>query len=162
MQSTGIWYRSPKGKVSAMTMATKSCVLLADRHRSVADGVSMLLEPVFDTVFMVADEVSLLLGVGRLQPEMVVMDLSLVPGEGLELLQRIRADAPDAKLMVLSIYDEPSIVRSVMNAGADAYVLKRSLATDLVAAVNTLVSGKHYVSPALAAGLVPETEIAGG
>jgi DNA-binding NarL/FixJ family response regulator len=124
-----------------------TCVLLADRHHGLRDGVRGLLETEFETVFMVADEASLLEGAGRLGPAVVVVDLSLSAGDLPGLLRRVSARAPGAKLLLLSVHDEATVAESALAAGADAVVLKRSLANDLMPAVDALLAGKHYLSP---------------
>ena len=124
-----------------------SCVLLADRHHGLRDGVRGLLETAFETVFMVADEASLIAGAGRLKPAVVVLDLSLSAGDLPGLLGRISTRAPDAKVLLLSVHDERTVAESALAAGADAVVLKRSLATDLMRAVDALLAGQRYLSP---------------
>jgi len=124
-----------------------SCVLLADRHHGLRDSVRGLLEAQFDTVFMVATEASLLEGAGRLQPAVVVVDLSLSAGDLSGLLGRIGARAPGAKLLLLSVHDERTVADSALAAGAHAVVLKRCLATDLMPAVDAVLVGRPYVSP---------------
>jgi DNA-binding NarL/FixJ family response regulator len=124
-----------------------SCVLLADRHHGLRDSVRGLLETAFETVFMVADEASLIAGAGRLKPAVVVLDLSLSAGDLPGLLGRIGTHAPDAKVLLLSVHDERTVAESALAAGADAVVLKRSLATDLMSAVDALLAGQRYLSP---------------
>ena len=124
-----------------------SCVLLADRHHGLRDSVRGLLETAFETVFMVADEASLIAGAGRLKPAVVVLDLSLSAGDLPGLVGRIGARAPDAKVLLLSVHDERTVAESALAAGADAVVLKRSLATDLMPAVDALLAGQRYLSP---------------
>jgi DNA-binding NarL/FixJ family response regulator len=115
-----------------------SCVLLADSHAGLTDGMRGLLETEFGTIVMVADETSLLEAASRLQPDMAVIDLSLAGRGGLGWLRAVRERCPELKIVVLSVHDEQSVRRAVMDAGADAFVLKRSIATDLLPAV-TLV-----------------------
>lgn len=122
-------------------------MLLADRHHGLRDSVRGLLETTFETVFMVADEASLLEGVGRLKPAIVVIDLSLSDGNVHGLLARVAARAPGSKVLMLSVHDEPTIVAAVLEAGAAAVVLKRSLSTDLLLAVDALRAGTRYLSP---------------
>lgn len=112
-----------------------SCVLLADRHHGLTEGVRGLLATAFNSVVMVADEVSLLEGASRLEPDVAVVDLSLAPGNGIDWLRTIRERCPGLKVIVLSVHDEQSVRRAVLEAGADAVVLKRSIATDLLPAV---------------------------
>jgi DNA-binding NarL/FixJ family response regulator len=112
-----------------------NCVLLADRHVGLTEGVRGLLTTVFATVVMVADEASLLEAAGRLAPDVAVVDLSLAPGSGLAWLPTIRERCPGLKVILLSVHDEQSVRRAALEAGADAVVLKRSIATDLLPAV---------------------------
>ena len=119
-----------------------SCVLLADRHHGLTEGVRGLLETAFGTVVMVADEASLLEGAGRLRPDVAVVDLSLARDSGLGWLRRLRQRCTDLKVIVLSVYDEQAVRRAAMEAGADAYVLKRAIVTDLLAAVALVRGGR--------------------
>jgi len=112
-----------------------SCVLLADRHHGLTEGVRGLLETAFGSVVMVADEASLLEGAGRLRPDVAVVDLSLAQDSGLGWLRELRRRCPELKVIALSVHDEDSVRRAAMEAGADAFVLKRAIATDLLAAV---------------------------
>jgi DNA-binding NarL/FixJ family response regulator len=130
-----------------VTNYKSSCVLLADRHHGLRDSVRGLLETTFETVFMVADEASLLEGVGRLKPAIVVIDLSLSDGNVHGLLARVAARAPGSKVLMLSVHDEPTVIAAVLEAGASAVVLKRSLSTDLLLAVDALRAGTRYLSP---------------
>jgi DNA-binding NarL/FixJ family response regulator len=126
-----------------------SCVLLADRHHGLRDSVRGLLETEFETVFMVADEASLVEGAGRLRPTVVVLDLSLSAGDLGGLLGRIAERSPGSKVLMLTVHDEPSVADAALRAGANAVVLKRSLATDLMPAVDALLAGKRYLSPGI-------------
>jgi DNA-binding NarL/FixJ family response regulator len=112
-----------------------SCVLLADRHHGLAEGVRGLLETAFGAVMMVADEESLLEGAMRLQPDVAVVDLSLARNSSLGWLQTLRQRCPNLKVVVLSVHDELTVRRAAMEAGADAFVLKRAIVTDLLTTI---------------------------
>ena len=112
------------------------CVLLADRHHGLSEAMRGLLDTEFGTVVMVADEASLLEGAGRLRPDVAVVDLSLAGDRGLGWLRALRQHCPDTRVIVLSVHDEQTVRRAVMEAGADAFVLKRAIATDLLAAID--------------------------
>ena len=118
-----------------------SCVLLADRHHGLSEGVRGLLATAFGSVVMVADEASLVEGASRLQPDVAIVDLSLAGSSRLDWLQALRQVCPDLKVIVLSVHDEQSVRDAVMRAGADAFVLKRAIATDLLGAVDHLRRG---------------------
>lgn len=113
-----------------------SCVLLADRHHALAEGVRGLLETAFGSVVMVAEETSLLEGAVRLQPDVAVVDLSLSQGRSLDWLRALKERCPDLKVIVLSVHDEPAVRRAALEVGADEFVLKRAIVTDLLPAVD--------------------------
>lgn len=112
--------------------AAPSCVLVADRHHALTEGVRALLETAFGTVVMVADGASLLDAADRLRPDVVVLDLSL---GGAPSLRALRERCPACKVVVVSVHDERTVRAVVMEAGADAFVVKRAIATDLLPAV---------------------------
>jgi len=118
-----------------------SCVLLADRNHGLAEGVRGLLETAFGTVVMVANEASLLEGAARLRPDVAVVDLSLARNSSLGWLRELRRRCPDLKVIALSVHDEQSVRSEAIEAGADAFVLKRAIATDLLAAVDAVRPG---------------------
>jgi two-component system secretion response regulator SsrB len=121
--------------------------LLANRHDGLTEGVRGLLETTFDVVLMVADEISLFESVTRLPVDLAVVDFSLTRGEGIGLVRRLRARCLIMKLIVVSVHDEPSVSRSALEAGADGFVLKRAIATDLLPAVDAVLAGQRYISP---------------
>ena len=125
------------------------CVLLADSHLNMLGSVHGLLDPLFESVLMVADEPSLADAVATFQPDLVVVDLSL-PGEGeANIARRLLERCPKLRLIVLSVHDEPSVAAQVCQAGAAGFVLKRSAATELVPAVHEVFRGGLYLSAAV-------------
>jgi DNA-binding NarL/FixJ family response regulator len=130
-----------------MSDRSTRCVLLADRHHGLIEGMRGLLETAFGTVFMVGDEASLIEGVERLEPSLAVVDLALAGGNWLKLLRTLREGSPASKLIVLSMYDELSVVRAAMGVGVNGFVLKRAIATDMLDAVAAVLRGESYVSP---------------
>jgi DNA-binding NarL/FixJ family response regulator len=124
-------------------------VVLADSHLNVLGGVHSLLEGLFQTVLMVADERSLEDAVTTFKPDLVVVDLSL-PGDGeTNVATRLLGRHPDLRLIVLSIHDEPTVVDQMLSTGVAGFVLKRAAATNLVVAVAEVLRGGTYVCPAL-------------
>jgi DNA-binding NarL/FixJ family response regulator len=123
-------------------------VVLADSHLTMLEGVHGLLEELFETVLMVADERSLVEAVTTFQPELVVVDLSLPGAEEANVARRLTDRFPDLRVIVLSVHDEPTVAGQLLGAAA-AFVLKRSAATDLLPAIKEVLRGGTYVSPAL-------------
>lgn len=127
-----------------------NCVLLADRHHELSEGVRGLLGTMFAGVFTVADEASLMEGAARIRPTVVVVDLSLADGDVGGFLGAIRRQAPAAKVLLLTVHDEPTVASAALAAGADGVVLTRMIATDLLEAVDAVLAGKRYTSSAVA------------
>ena len=110
-----------------------NCVLLADRHHELSEGVRGLLGTMFAGVFTVADEASLLEGAARIQPTLVVVDLSLAGGDIVELAEVPSGSArPQRRCCCSRVHDEPTVASAALAAGADGVVLKRAIATDLL------------------------------
>jgi DNA-binding NarL/FixJ family response regulator len=115
-------------------------------------GVHSLLEALFTSVMMVADESSLEEAVGAVKPDLVVVDLSLPRARDrndMNLIRQLTREHPNLRLVVLSVHDDPTAAAEVRAAGAAGYVLKRSVAADLVPAVRAVLSGGEFVSPAV-------------
>ena len=100
------------------------CVLLADRHHGLTEGIRGLLETSFDAVVMVADEASFLESAERLRPTIVVADLALAHGESFGWLRRLLVRCPESRVIVLSAHDELTVMRAALEAGAAGFVLK--------------------------------------
>jgi len=135
-----------------------SCVLLADRHHGLTEGVRGLLETAFGTVVMVADEASLLEGASRLRPDVAVVDVSLAQDGGLGWLRAVHRRCPALKVIVLSVHDEQTVRRAAMEAGADAFVLKRAIVTDLLPAVSRVRGDRGEAATSTAEAGEGETE----
>lgn len=125
------------------------CVILADSHHAMSEGIRGLVASVFNAVVMVADEVSLIEGASRLESELAIVDTALSRGNILTLVRRLRVGFPDMKLLVLGVSDQPMLARRVLDAGAGGFVLKRAVATDLLPAIDAVLAGEAYISPAV-------------
>ena len=124
-------------------------ILVADRHQNMLEGIRGLLETLFQSVVMVADAGSLFDAVTKLNPDLVVVDLSLSVAGGVHIVSDLKGRFPNLKVVAMSVHDEKVAVTDVMETGAEGFVLKRSVATDLIPAVRAVVSGRTYVSPAI-------------
>jgi len=117
-----------------MFAVTSACVLIADRQNGLYERMRGLLATAFNQVFLVSDKSSLIEGAGRLQPAVIVIDLSYATGDL----------APAAKLLLLSAHDEPIVVAAAIDAGADGLVLKGAIGRDLMPAIDALLTGQRY------------------
>jgi DNA-binding NarL/FixJ family response regulator len=127
-----------------MFAVTSACVLIADRQNGLYGLIRGLLATAFDQVFLVSDRSSLIEGAGRLQPTVIVIDLSYAAGDLAGLTHELRDHAPAAKLLLLSAHDEPTFVAAAIAAGADGMVIKRAIGRDLMPAIDALLTGQRY------------------
>jgi DNA-binding NarL/FixJ family response regulator len=121
-----------------------ACVLIADRHNGLFEGIRGLLETTFGKVFLVTDRSSLIEGAERLKPAVIVIDMSHAAGNLSALMQELRDRAPGAKVLLLSAHDERTVVAAAIAAGADGLVLKRAIAQDLMPAIDALLAGQRF------------------
>ena len=126
-----------------------SRLLLADAHLNMLEAVRGLLKEKFTATVMVADEASLLEAVPRIEPDLVVVDLSLPTSGGVNVVPSLLRRYPGLRVVVLSVHDEQVALSQALGAGAAGFVLKRTAAIDLPAAVDAVLRGETYVSPAL-------------
>ncbi|MEJ2701686.1 MAG: response regulator transcription factor [Sedimentisphaerales bacterium] len=129
-----------------MVSEKTGCVVLADRHQNVLEGIRGLLEAVFETVMMVADKKSLFEAIEKVKPDLAVVDLSLTAAGEVSIAREINNSYPALRFIILSVHDEPTVVDEVMSAGASGFVLKRSVALDLFEAVRNVQEGRTFVS----------------
>jgi DNA-binding NarL/FixJ family response regulator len=124
-------------------------VLLADSHLLMLQGVRSLLESLFAAVVMVADEGSLLETIERLDPDLVVVDLSMPVNDGTNVVRQLMGRFPRLRLIALSVHDEPAVAAQMRSEGVAGFVLKRTAAIDLIPAVEAVLGGGWFVSPAV-------------
>jgi DNA-binding NarL/FixJ family response regulator len=99
------------------------------------------------TMLMVADEPSLTEAVTGTQLDLVIADLSFPVSSGENVARLLQRLNPDLKAIILSVHDEQTVVDECLAAGTKGFVLKRSAATDLLAAVETVLKDGTYISP---------------
>jgi two-component system, NarL family, response regulator NreC len=130
-------------------------LLIVDDHQLVRSGLRRLLEEEEDIA--VEDEAGNAYDAVRLarlhKPDVILLDVVMPGGSGLDAIPEIRSAAPDAKILTLSMQDDPSYVRQAFAAGASGYVLKEAADDELLAAVREVAEGGNYVDPQLGARL---------
>lgn len=131
-------------------MADKLRVLIADDHQIVRDGLRSLLEKESDleVVATVEDGRTAVRLVAELQPDVVIMDISMPGLNGIEATRKITRDFPNIKVIALSMQDDRHFVINMLKAGASGYLLKDCAYRELVKAIQIVVrTGKSYLSP---------------
>lgn len=133
-------------------LRSRSCAILADRHRDFSDGMRSLLKSAVQTVYVVADSDTLLEGAKRLRPVLVVMDLSFANNDFPLLMRSILEVSPASRVIVLTAHDELSATRLTLEGGAAGVVLKRCAGRDFLPAVDAVLRDEIFVSPEMSAG----------
>jgi len=123
-------------------------VLLVDDHALVRRGLADLVgdEPDLEVCGEAADAAEALARVAELCPDVVVVDLSLKTGHGLDLIKRLRARDDGPKVLVLSMHDEALFAERALRAGALGYVNKQEAPAKVVEALRQVLAGKVYLS----------------
>ncbi len=133
------------------TQSRKYGVLLVDDHPLVRRGLAEVIarEPDMETCGEAADVLEAMREVERTSPDVVVVDLMLKTGHGIELIEKLKSCNPRIKILVSSMHDETLFAERVLRAGAMGYVSKREPPEALVQAIRQVLRGELYVSPGM-------------
>ena len=130
-------------------------VVIVDDHAVVRAGIRLVLETVeeIDIVGEAGDAREAVFEVRAKKPDVILMDVTMPGKSGIEAIPDVLREAPDAKVLLLSMEDDPKYVREAFGAGAAGYVLKEAADTEVVVAVLEVAGGGRYVHPPLGARL---------
>jgi two-component system, NarL family, response regulator NreC len=130
-------------------------VLIVDDHAVVRTGLRRVLdaEPDMETVAEAADAERAVFEAIENKPDVILLDVMMPGKTGIEGMPAILQAVPDARVLVLSMQDDPRYVREAFDAGACGYVLKEAADTEVVSAVRAVAGGERYVHPSLGAKL---------
>lgn len=129
-------------------------ILLADDHTLLVEAVKGLLEPEFEVAGVFPDGRALIDAVCELNPDLVVMDISMPMLNGLDAGRRLKQMRPEVKLIYLTMNDDPDLAAEAFRVGASGYVLKTCASSELVRAIREVLRGRCYVTPLVTKGMV--------
>ncbi len=118
-------------------------VLLADDHEAMLDRVARLLATEFNVVGTVTDGQQALDAAMELEPDVLVLDISMPVMNGIETARRLKEAGSETRIVFLTVHDDPDFAREALEAGALGYVIKQRIASDLVAAIKKAHAGRH-------------------
>ena len=121
-------------------------VLVADDLAPVLDTVGSLLRQSFDVVDMVCDGRAALAATLRLEPDLVVLDISMPLMSGIEVAEELQRQGSKTKVVFLTVHEDYDILKTCRAAGGLGYVIKVFMDTDLVAAINEALAGHTFTS----------------
>jgi DNA-binding NarL/FixJ family response regulator len=131
-------------------------ILLADDHAIVREGLKRLIDAEGDmhVIGEASDGSEAIEKAIQLCPDVAVVDVSMGRVNGAEATRKIRAVCPNTRVLALTVHEDTSYLRELLDAGAAGYVLKRAAADELIRAIRAVASGGVYVDPRIAAKLV--------
>ena len=122
-------------------------VLLADDHEAMLDRVARLLEAECNVVGTATDGQQVLEAAQDLKPDVLVLDVSMPVMNGIETAHRLKEAGAEARIVFLTVHDDPDFAKEALEAGALGYVIKSRIASDLMIAINEVCAGRSFVSP---------------
>jgi DNA-binding NarL/FixJ family response regulator len=128
---------------------SKIRVLLADNHDTILDQIRTLLSGAdFEIVGAVHNGQEAVTEVRRLDPDVLVIDISMPVLNGLEAASRLRT-SPGTRIVVVTVHEDEDFVAAAFSAGASGYVTKADLTTDLIPAIHEALEGRIYISKSI-------------
>jgi len=106
-------------------------------------------DPAYEVVGVAADGMTAIRSVAKLQPDIVLMDLTMPRTSGMDAIVQIKRQHPDVKIVALTFHKEEKYIHATLEAGADAYVLKDDSRTELFNALASVATGNNYLSPSI-------------
>jgi len=130
-------------------------IFFVDDHPLVREWLTSMVacESDLEVCGQAEDQASALAAVARARPDLMVVDLSLTRGSGLELIKSMKLQFPEVRLLVLSMHDEASVAERAFRAGAHGYAVKSESGPRIVEGIRAVLEGKFYASSSLTAQL---------
>lgn len=126
----------------------KARVLLGDDHALILEGLRNALQPHYEIVGVAKDGRALVQAAERLKPELVVVDISMPLLNGFEAAKQIKKSLPHTRVIFLSQHLNPAYLKQALRLGASGYVLKAGATEELQQAIEAVMRGKTYITPA--------------
>lgn len=124
-------------------------MLLAEDHEAILVQVRTVLDEEFDIVGTANNGRDALGEVRRLDPDVLVLDISMPIVNGLQTARELKSAQSRTKVIFLTVHEDPDFVAAAFSAGASAYVVKSDVTTDLVPAIRNALEGRKYISQAI-------------
>ncbi len=152
----------PRKTQASTDRRNKRTVLIVDDHPIVRQGLAQLIDQEPDLVVcgQAEDTHEAMQAIRTLNPDMVVVDISLKDTSGMELIKDLKVQYPDLAVLTLSMHDEAVYGERALRAGAKGYIMKQEATEKVVTAIRRVLAGEVYVSNGMAAKMV--SKIVGG
>lgn len=125
-------------------------ILIADDHKMFVQGLQGLLEDEFDLVGTVGDGHALVEEAVRLEPDVILVDISMPGLNGLDAVRRLKTKGIDSCIIFLTMHADDRLLAEAFRCGGQGYVLKQSAGEELILAIKQVLAGHKYVTPLIA------------
>ena len=144
----------PSGTATSARRVTR--ILIVDDHELLRQGMRDLIasEPELEICGEALDEAGAIQQFHALQPDLMIVDLSLKEGDGIDLIKQIHSESPAVRLLVLSMHDESIYAQRALRAGASGYVSKQAPSRTILEAIRCVLDGKLFLSTQLSQRLL--------
>ncbi len=122
-------------------------IVVADDHAVLRAGLRLLIntQPDMETVGEAGDFPEAVRVTGTAQPDILILDLTMPGGTGIQTVERLARECPKTRILVLTMHDDPSYLRTALAAGAFGYVVKKAADTELLSAIRAIAQGRAFV-----------------
>jgi DNA-binding NarL/FixJ family response regulator len=127
-------------------VVSRGRLLVAEDHEGVLNSVLRLLSKHYDVIGTVKDGRALLEAAGAMEPDVLVVDISMPIINGLEAARILKKTGCKSKIVFLTAHDDADFISAAQAAGGLGYVLKQQMATDLPVAIKSAMAGKSFIS----------------
>lgn len=127
-------------------MTRKTTLLVVDNHPEFAEKVRSFLTPQFEVLRTVYDGQSALDAARELRPDVVLLDIEMPGLNGFQAARLLRADGSPSKIIFLTMHNDPDYVNSAVQIGAEGFVFKSSVSSDLVHAIEEVIANRTFIS----------------
>lgn len=126
-------------------------ILLADDHEILRSGLRSLInaEPDLEVVGEATNGREALLFAKKLQPDMVLMDISMPELGGIDAIKQLKSIIPESKVLMFTVHEDELLLKKAIRAGASGYVVKRAAESELVNAIHSVLEGNIYIHPTM-------------
>jgi len=129
--------------------STRARILLAEDHAVVAEGLKLLIEKNYNVIGIVTNGRALVTEASKTQPDLIVLDIGMPLLNGMDAARRIRERLPKVKIVFLTMQENPNLAAAAMLLGSVGFVIKHSAGSELLKAIDQVLSGKNYLTPKL-------------
>jgi DNA-binding NarL/FixJ family response regulator len=143
------WYGGSQPGGGGRQELNRIRVLLADDHETMLERIAELVKTECDVVGTVTDGQQALEAARELKPDVLVLDISMPVLNGIEAAHQLKKAGHKARIVFLTVHDDPDFAREALEAGALGYVIKPRIASDLIAAIKEAHAGRLFLSPTL-------------